>query len=218
MTKIEKIVRMIRELSIIEILLDDWRHTKTVAHRLSCLGSAELEKKLGIGRKNLKIMHICKYHLKDDKCYLKNICKVKHPKLQRYYQRISMHKLFCDQSGKIFWMIMDEWFGFHMIWQIPLILMGIISPPQPLAFACITHPLHLGVGVRGPTSCPIINIIVCLSLQAPPVYWKLHPGLCAPVLLQHTHYNKCNIATDYKVQKRGSVSQANFRLKFGIFL
>ena len=55
-------------------------------------------------------MHICKYHLKDDKCYLKNICKVKHPKLQRYYQRISMHKLFCDQSGKIFlndygWMI-----------------------------------------------------------------------------------------------------------------
>ena len=105
-----------------------------------------------------------------------------------------------------------------MIWQIPLILMGIISPPQPLASACITHPLHLGVGIRGPTCCLIIiNIIVCLSLQAPPVYWKLHPGLCAPVLLQHTHNNKCNIATDYKVQKRGSVRQANFRLKFGIF-
>ena len=61
-------------------------------------------------KKKSEIMHICKYHLKDDKCYLKNICKVKHPKLQRYYQRISMHKLFCDQSGKIFlndygWMI-----------------------------------------------------------------------------------------------------------------
>lgn len=54
LTKIEKIVRMIRELSIIEKLLDDWRHTKTVAHRLSGLGSAELKKKLRIGRKNLK--------------------------------------------------------------------------------------------------------------------------------------------------------------------
>ena len=162
-------------------------------------------------KKKSEIMHICKYHLKDDKCNLKNICKVKHPKLQRYYQRISMHKLFCDQSGKIFlndygWMI---WLSHDMTNSADL-KMGIISPPQLLASACITHPLHLGVGVRGPTCCPIINVIVCLSLQAPPVYWKLHPGLCAPVLLQHTHHNKCNIATDYKVQKRGSVSQANF--------
>lgn len=151
------------------------------------------------------------------------MCKVKHPSISWNYRGNTFKEFLCRNYfvislEKLFWMIMDEWFGFRMIWQI-LLLNGYLITSTALGICLYHSPSSFGRG------CPRIyllsnykHIIVCLSLQAPLVYWKLHPGLCAPVLLQHTHYNKCNIATDYKVQKRGSVSQANFWLKFGIFL
>lgn len=100
----------------------------------------------GLEEKNLKIMHICKYNLKDDKCYLKNICKVKHPKLQRYYQRISMQKLFCDQLRKTFlndygWII---WLSHDMTNSVDLNGHHITSPALGI---CLYHsPSSLGRG------------------------------------------------------------------------
>lgn len=96
----------------------------------------------GFEEKNLKIMHICKYHLKDANCYLKNICKVKHPSISwnyrgtikeclcRNYFVISLEKFF---YGWIIWLSHDMTNGYHIT--------------SPALDSCLYHsPSSLGRG------------------------------------------------------------------------
>ena len=41
--------------------------------------------------------------------------------------------------------------------------------------------------------------------QAPQVHWKLYPGLCTSLLLQHSYHNQHILSADNKIQKWGPV-------------
>lgn len=96
-------------------------------------------------------MHICKYHLKDANCYLKNMCKVKHPSISWNYRGNTVKEFLCRNYfvislEKLFWIIMDEWFGFRMIWQILLLNRYLIT--STALGICLYHsPSSFG---RGP--------------------------------------------------------------------